>query len=210
MFGSQCMCCFKSFVKINNLRSTFYAFNSAITRNSQNTSITVLRLSFCTTTNVLPDVLKSKANEFSGTKSTVFESEEVQAILKRMTSINLDKIFSSRKENLSNPVYKVLDDEQLKNEEEKISIEAENYLKMPRLRGLRKHIDVIISQEPELIQNDEDGADYIFTDISPAENSRTRAVLVRENSTGILREATWDERDRMQFIYWPEKDKHMK
>jgi len=30
-------------------------------------------------------------------------------------------------------------------------------------------------------------------------------VIVRENSTGVLREASWDERDRMQYMYWPKE-----
>ena len=33
-------------------------------------------------------------------------------------------------------------------------------------------------------------------------------MLVRENATGILREGSWDERDRMEFMYWPKEGQH--
>jgi len=54
------------------------------------------------------NVLKSKANDFSGERIELFEAPEVQDILKRLTGLNLDKVFIPRKESLQNPVYKVL------------------------------------------------------------------------------------------------------
>lgn len=63
---------------------------------------------------VLPDVLNSRANEFSGEKSKLFESEEVQSLLRALTGLDVNIVFKARKETLQNPVYKVLDKEELK------------------------------------------------------------------------------------------------
>ncbi|XP_057303930.1 28S ribosomal protein S22, mitochondrial-like [Hydractinia symbiolongicarpus] len=164
--------------------------------------------SFCSPAKVPPDVLMSKANDFSGKKSIIFENNEVQNILKRLTGLNLEKVFKTRKENLKNPVYKVLDEQELQQDEESVVKKAENLLKMPPVMARRKPIKVVLSEDPEIINHDEDGANIVFTDISPSKDSRTRAVLVRENDTGVLREGTWDERDRMQFIYWPKEGQH--
>jgi len=198
MSGSLCIhCCFKSFGRIRLAQRSF-----EVARYHKGNYLHALnRISYCTKAKVPPDVLISRANEFRGERYTVFESEEVQTILKRMTGVNIDKIYKSRKEELSNPKYLVLNDEQLRKENEKILLDAERRLTMPPIRGLRKKLNVVITQDEELIQGDEDGASYIFTDISPKKDPR--AILVRENSTGTLREANWDERDRMQFIYWP-------
>ena len=62
---------------------------------------------------VPPNVLQSKASQFSGRRIKSFENPEVQIILKRLTGLNLDKIFKPRKEPLQNPVYKVMDKEEL-------------------------------------------------------------------------------------------------
>jgi len=196
MSGSLCMHCFKSFGRVRLVQRS-----SGIATYKGNYLHGLNRISYCTKAKVPPDVLISRANEFRGERCTLFEGEEVQKILKRMTGVNVDKIYKSRKEELSNPKYQVLSEEQLREENEKILSDAERRLSMPPVRGLRKKLDIIISEDPELIECDEDGADYIFTDISHKKG--TNAILVRENSTGILREANWDERDRMRFIYWP-------
>lgn len=162
----------------------------------------------CNPAKVPPDVLMSKANDFSGKKSIVFENNEVQDILNKLTGLNLEKVFETRKENLKNPVYKVLDEQELQQDEESVVQKAERLLKMPPVMARRKPIKVVLSEDPETINHDEDGANVVFTDISPSKDSRTRAVLVRENDTGVLREGTWDERDRMQFIYWPKEGQH--
>lgn len=205
MFGSRCLHCLRSANKMYYFGHTFNSQLLNIVRINQHIPWLNQKLAFCTKARVPPDVLKSKANEFSGTKSTLFESEPVQAILKRMTSMDLKKVFDQRKEDLSKPSYKLLDSEGIKVEEEKIKQEAVKRLKMPEVRSMRKPINIMISHDPELIHNDEDGANYVFTDISTSEDFRTRAVLIRENATGILREGNWDERDRMDFMYWPKE-----
>ena len=57
---------------------------------------------------------KSRVSEFSGKESELFQSETVQSILQRMTSVDLNKVFQGRKEALKNATYKLLDNEELK------------------------------------------------------------------------------------------------
>jgi len=154
------------------------------------------------------DVLKSKAEEFSGKKVELFENIEVQRLLKRLTGLDLNKVFSTRKEELGNPVYKVLDEAELKKDEDDAIMRAQQLLKMPPVMKKRSRIERILSKEESIIDYDPDSSNYVFTDISPSENHRTNAVLVRENASGILREGNWDERDRMQYIYWPKEGQH--
>lgn len=194
MFGTKCIMCLQPSNKmftVGRITQKFLRYNQ--------------KIKYCTIPKVPEDTLKSKINEFSGIKSTVFETEPVQTIIKRMTTIDLDKVFAGRKEELSKPSYSLLSSEELKEEEAKIHMEAEKRLKMPEVRSLRSPINVEISQDPELIHTDDDSSKFVFTDISPSETFRTRAVIIRENDTGVLREANWDERDRMEFLYWPKE-----
>jgi len=133
------------------------------------------------------------------------ENPTVQTILKRMTGMDFNKIFKPRKESLQNPIYKVMDREEFEEVEQGNMEEALKRLEMPEVMTKRKPIEFVHSKDSLLKDHDEDDADYVFTDISTSKNMRDRAVLVRENSTGILREASWDERDRMQYMYWPKE-----
>lgn len=43
---------------------------------------------------------------------------------------------------------------------------------MPPVMARRKPIKVVLSEDPETINHDEDGANVVFTDISPSKDSR--------------------------------------
>lgn len=71
-------------------------------------------LSAYTNKDVQKSSVKSRVSEFSGKESELFQSETVQSILQRMTSVDLNKVFEGRKEALKNATYKLLDNEELK------------------------------------------------------------------------------------------------
>lgn len=81
---------------------------------SLSTNRSIYYRSYTTENSNTLDVLKSKAEDFSGKKVELFENIEVQRLLKRLTGLDLNKVFSTRKEELGNPVYKVLDEAELK------------------------------------------------------------------------------------------------
>jgi len=125
-----------------------------------------------------------------------------------MTGLNLNKIYTPRKEALQNPIYKVMEKEEYEMTEKERIEEGQRRLQMPDLMTRRKPINFVHSQDEQLINHDEDGSDFVFTDISASKNLRSRSIFVRENDTGVLREASWEERDRMQFMYWPKEGQH--
>ncbi|XP_065655487.1 small ribosomal subunit protein mS22 isoform X2 [Hydra vulgaris] len=163
---------------------------------------------YSTDFDVTRDVFKSTAPDHRGEKSTLFERGDVQDILKRLTGFDLNIIFKPQKNTLELPKYKVMTEKEIKVEEEKAIAEGKKRLKMPSVMSKRKPIKTQLSINPELIDMDENGANYLFTDISPSKDRNNRGVLVRENDTGILREGSWDERDRMEFMYWPQEGQH--
>jgi len=208
MFSPQCVCGFKLFSKLKHTRPISHVLANAVKAVTSQPNFPLQQQQQqqqFSTTQVHKDVLKSRADEFSGARNELIESEEVQSILKRMTTISIDQIFAGRKEALRRPTYNILDSEELKKAEEVNLTEVGQRLKMPEVRELRKPINIIISHDEELIEFDEDGADFVFTDISSLETTRTRLLRVRENATGVLREGNWDERERMEFMYWPKE-----
>ncbi|XP_068700210.1 small ribosomal subunit protein mS22-like [Montipora foliosa] len=129
-----------------------------------------------------------------------FDSKEVRSILKRITGRNLDKIFSARKQKLGVPSYKLMTDAEFLMAQEEVNKKAEHLLEMPPVMDERQEINEILGQNDELANYSE--SRYIFTDISTSACDRTRSITIREPD-GKLRKATWEERDRMNLIYFP-------
>jgi len=149
------------------------------------------------------DVFVSKAHSHRGARDEGFHSDAVQTILKRLTGCDMDKIFKKRLvEKLDTPKYTVATEEELVAQEEKSVAAAQERLEMPTLRGMREPIDIILDEDHGLIDFDEHGADFVFTDISDSVDDYNRAIIVRENRTGILREADWDLREKINNLYW--------
>ncbi|KAL9971025.1 hypothetical protein ACROYT_G023502, partial [Oculina patagonica] len=129
-----------------------------------------------------------------------FDNHEVQKTLKKISGRNLDKIFAARKQNLDVPSYKLMTDAEFLEAQHEIEEKAENVLEMPPVMDERQEINEIIEENDELAHFSE--SIFVFTDISTSVNDRTRFITVREPS-GRLRKASWEERDRMNFIYFP-------
>ncbi|XP_071043010.1 small ribosomal subunit protein mS22 isoform X2 [Parasteatoda tepidariorum] len=77
---------------------------------------------------------------------------------------------------------------------------AAQKLQMPPVMSVRKPIKEVLSRDPELqgyLKHK-----YVFIDISPDESARDRMITVRETD-GTLRKADWDERTRLNQIFYP-------
>ncbi|KAE8604704.1 hypothetical protein XENTR_v10014799 [Xenopus tropicalis] len=135
-----------------------------------------------------------------------FTDPEVQSLLKKMTGLNLEKVFPPIKQKLKPPSYKLLTEEQYQETVQKAALAAEKCLKMPPVLNERKPIDSILAEDTILC--DVETAKYVFTDITYSTPHRERFIVVREPN-GVLRKATWEERDRMIQVYFPHEGRKL-
>jgi len=150
------------------------------------------------------DKLSSNSETFSGEENLKSKDPRVQKLLKRLIArnVDLDKVFKARKEPLKLPTYQLLTDEEVVQAEKLIMEEALKRLEMPVVMHKRKEIDMVLQKDPDIEGHDE--SNFIFTDISTSANDRNRRIVVREPN-GVLREAAWEERERMNYIYFPKE-----
>lgn len=159
-------------------------------------------------TNLNARTLTSKAN-FKDEDLLLFFDSKVQNILKKMTGLDFNEVFSNRKleEKLEPPKYKFMTSEQVQEATEKARQVAEEMIQMPPVVPVRKEIDVVISEDPELIGLSE--SKFIFTDISFGKSDRTRTIVVRDPN-GTLRRAYWSERRNANQTYFPRPGRQYK
>ncbi|KAJ6669305.1 hypothetical protein lerEdw1_008114 [Lerista edwardsae] len=135
-----------------------------------------------------------------------FTDEKVQHLLYRMTGLDLQKVFKPAKQELKPPVYKLMTELQLEKATREAVEKAKERLKMPPVLNEREPIDDVLAEDTIL-----DGVEpykYVFTDLTYATPHRERFIVVRETN-GILRKATWEERDRMIQIYFPREGRRL-
>ncbi|KAG7319572.1 hypothetical protein KOW79_016715 [Hemibagrus wyckioides] len=135
-----------------------------------------------------------------------FTDTEVQEILTRITGLDLNKVFRPVKQELKPPKYKLLTDAQLKEAVKKAEEEAQRMLKMPPVLPERQPIDDVLCEDK--ILEGMDTAKYVFTDITYNIPHRERFIVVREPS-GVLRKASWEERDRLIQVYFPREGRKL-
>ncbi|KAG7470869.1 hypothetical protein MATL_G00118400 [Megalops atlanticus] len=135
-----------------------------------------------------------------------FHDEDVQDILTRITGMDLQKIFRPMKQELKPPTYKLMTDEQLQEATQKAIEEARQRLKMPPILPERQPINDILAHDK--ILEGMDTAKYVFTDITFDIPHRERFIVIREPN-GILRKASWEERDRVLQIYFPKEGRKL-
>ncbi|XP_003740292.1 28S ribosomal protein S22, mitochondrial [Galendromus occidentalis] len=128
----------------------------------------------------------------------LFLHADVRKILKKLTGMDLNRIFALRKQENSVPSYKLMTDEELKQAYAKALKRAEFTLRMPPVMRKRVPCEAIIRKDPGM-----QGAEkhkFVFTDISYGIPDRSRPIVVREPN-GVLRNASWEERDQMLQTY---------
>jgi small subunit ribosomal protein S22 len=83
---------------------------------------------------------------------------------------------------------------------------AKEKLTMPPVLPQREERGMEIDRDPQLEGFDD--SKWIFTDISMRVDDDDRRIVVREPN-GVLREANWEERDRLYQVYFPRLGRHM-
>lgn len=130
-----------------------------------------------------------------------FFDAKIQTILKRLTGLDLQKIFSVQpRRRFEPPRYEFMTEEQLQTAMADAKQRAEERLQMPPVLSARKPINEVLAYDPEL--KGLDSAKFVFVDISHGVSDRQRTIVVRDPD-GTLRKASWEERDRMTEIFFP-------
>ncbi|XP_077508962.1 mitochondrial ribosomal protein S22 [Amblyomma americanum] len=134
----------------------------------------------------------------------LFISQKVQNLLQRLTGFDLEKVFAPIPGPLNTPRYKFLTDEQLDQELQDSQRRARRKLQMPPVLRERKPCEKVLAKDPEI--QGFGNSTHVFTDISYGYKDRERLIVVREPE-GLLRTATWEERERMLQTYFTNKEK---
>ncbi|NWI88185.1 RT22 protein, partial [Pitta sordida] len=135
-----------------------------------------------------------------------FTDEAVQTLLYKMTGLDLQKVFRPVKKELKPPQYKLMTEAQLEEATRKAIEEAKAKLVMPPVLDEREPIDDVLAEDKFL--EGTETTKYIFTDLTYSTPHRERFIVVRE-PTGVLRKATWEERDRMIQIFFPKEGRRV-
>ncbi|XP_078419802.1 small ribosomal subunit protein mS22 isoform X1 [Cetorhinus maximus] len=136
----------------------------------------------------------------AGIRKPQFMDEDVQSILTSVTGLDLQKVFKRVKQQLKPPTYKLMTNEQLEEAQRKAVEAAKANLRMPPVLNEREPINDILAEDKVL--EGLETAKYVFTDITYDIPHRERFIVVREPN-GVLRKASWEERDRMIQVYFP-------
>ncbi|GBN50723.1 28S ribosomal protein S22, mitochondrial [Araneus ventricosus] len=139
-------------------------------------------------------------NSTKKTLEKLFINTDVQKILKKITGLDHEKIFAPSKTELEPPKFEFATESRLKELQALATAKAFQKLQMPPVMDVREPINEVLAKDPEL----QGYLEYktIFTDISPEVSCRDRVITVREVD-GTLRKATWEERERMNQIFFP-------
>ncbi|XP_033201071.2 mitochondrial ribosomal protein S22 isoform X1 [Bombus vancouverensis nearcticus] len=131
-----------------------------------------------------------------------FFDRHVQELLMTLTRINYEKVFAVRRDGmpLEVPQYSFMTDEELQEARAQIGAKAKRRIQMPPVVKTKSDEVEVLVKEPELQGYEQHS--LVFTDISFGKNNRSRLIVIREPN-GTLRQATCNERHRMNQIYFP-------
>ncbi|KFU95272.1 hypothetical protein M959_05058, partial [Chaetura pelagica] len=135
-----------------------------------------------------------------------FGDEAVQKLLYKMTGLDLQKVFRPVRKELKPPKYKLMTEAQLEEATRKAIEEAKEKLTMPPVLNERQPIDDVLAEDKFL--EGTETTKYVFTDLTYSVPHRERFIVVREPN-GVLRKATWEERDRMIQIFFPKEGRRV-
>ncbi|XP_064382419.1 small ribosomal subunit protein mS22-like isoform X2 [Halichondria panicea] len=126
--------------------------------------------------------------------------ERVQELLLRMTGMDFDKVFAAKKEPLKLPQYRLMTMEELKEVHAETTAKAGELLRMPPIVPVREPQGEV-GERDEILDQYLDNK-MVFTDTTQHKENKERRIVVRETD-GTLRDANWDERDRMCQLFFP-------
>ncbi|XP_035697584.1 28S ribosomal protein S22, mitochondrial-like isoform X1 [Branchiostoma floridae] len=132
----------------------------------------------------------------------------VQSILVQITGVDIETVFHQVRAKVDPPTYRLMTEEQLKKAYDETVQRASKKLQMPPVLPERAPIDPTpIAENPEL--EGLETSNLVFTDISQNIPDRERFIVVRELD-GVLRRATWEERDRLLQVYFPKEGRRIR
>ncbi|XP_067011878.2 small ribosomal subunit protein mS22 [Anabrus simplex] len=139
----------------------------------------------------------------------LFFNPEVQKLLRKLTKVDMKKVFKPKKDGqkLDSPEYKFMTTEELNKCIAEAEKRAEEKLQIPPIVKEREDINEELFCDPALKGYDQ--AKYVFTDITYGVSDKNRLVVVRD-ANGSLRKASWDERFRMNQIYFPRPGRQLR
>ncbi|CAG9769035.1 unnamed protein product [Ceutorhynchus assimilis] len=138
-----------------------------------------------------------------------FFNDKVQSLLKSLTRVDYNKVFKRRKlgeKHLSDPVYKFMTEEELKEALEVAKETAEELLQIPPVVRVRDQNVKVLSRDPAL--QGLETSRLVFIDITYGTKDSDRLIVVREPD-GTLQEAEWQLRQRMNQTYFPQDKKYL-
>ncbi|CAG0879576.1 unnamed protein product [Darwinula stevensoni] len=132
----------------------------------------------------------------------LFLQPEMQILLKRLTGLDLEKVFAAQKNERRRkpPTYSFMTKAQYEQLLAQYLKDGQKFLQMPPVMRARKEINEVVSVDPELKGYLK--GKFVLTDITYGISDRRRMIMVREPD-GTLRKARWQERERMNQIYFP-------
>lgn len=136
----------------------------------------------------------------------LFFDRTVQELLQQMTGLDVGKVYKTVRTKLSEPKYQFVTDSELNKMLDTAKEKAKVKLQMPPIVQERKPITEVISYDPEL--QGFENCTVVFTDVTFGSSDRARLIVARD-ADGTLRQASWDERERMHQIFFPREGKKL-
>jgi len=131
-----------------------------------------------------------------------FYHPDVQSLLSKLTNMDLDHIFRNRKvgQKLREPLLSFMTVESLEETIGSARRRANKLLQMPPVLPARKPRNKILAFDPYI--QGHDNSSFVMADITMNVKDKDRIVVVRDPD-GTLREASWEERTKMNNTYFP-------
>ncbi|KRZ83276.1 Alpha-1,2-mannosyltransferase ALG9 [Trichinella sp. T8] len=138
----------------------------------------------------------------------LFTAPEVQSLLKKLTDVVPEKLFSQRQISaLKRPVMKLMTENQLNRAYSFFDEKSRKLLSMPPMLTPASEAVAVLAKDADISCHDT--SKFVFIDIEFGLKERERTVAVREPN-GELRTASKSEKDRIIRAYYPKKYRSVK
>ncbi|XP_066143392.1 small ribosomal subunit protein mS22 [Euwallacea fornicatus] len=139
--------------------------------------------------------------------AALFFNNDIQQLLRSLTRVDYNKVFRRRKlgaSQLEDPEYKFMTDAELQQSLQEAKEKAEELLQIPPVLKVLNSEVKVLNHEPAL--QGLNTSRIVFTDITYGVKDSDRLIVVREPD-GVLQEAEWDLRQRINQMYFPKEGK---